>query len=154
MSVRRLAENHLQPESFAFARAKEADAKKWVKKYPKGREASAVIPLLWLAQEQEGWVSKPAIEYVAERLDMPFIRVLEVATFYTMFQLKPVGKRAHVQVCGTTPCMLRGAEDLKAVCRRKIAENQFEVTQDGHLSWEDEAVRYHDTRSLWGPLFR
>ncbi|MEO0497832.1 MAG: NADH-quinone oxidoreductase subunit NuoE [Pseudomonadota bacterium] len=137
MSNRRLAPDHVQPASFAFARGKEADAKKWIKKYPKGKQASAVIPLLWLAQEQEGWVSKPCIEHVAERLDMPFIRVLEVATFYTMFQLQPVGKRAHIQVCGTTPCMLRGAEDLKEVCRRRISPNQFEVVEDGNLSWEE-----------------
>ncbi|MEO0637571.1 MAG: NADH-quinone oxidoreductase subunit NuoE [Pseudomonadota bacterium] len=137
MSNRRLAPDHVQPDSFSFARAKEADAKKWIKKYPKGKQASAVIPLLWLAQEQEGWVSKPCIEYVAERLEMPFIRVLEVATFYTMFQLQPVGKRAHIQVCGTTPCMLRGAEDLKEVCRRRISPNQFEVVEDGNLSWEE-----------------
>ena len=78
-------------------------AKAQLKKYPKGRQASAVIPLLWRAQEQEGWVSKPAIEFVAEFLDMPEIRVLEVATFYFMFHLKPVGSKAHFQVCGTTP---------------------------------------------------
>ncbi|MEN0087164.1 MAG: NADH-quinone oxidoreductase subunit E [Pseudomonadota bacterium] len=137
MSNRRLAPDHVQPDSFAFARDKEASAKKWIKKYPKGKQASAVIPLLWLAQEQEGWVSKPCIENVAERLDMPFIRVLEVATFYTMFQLQPVGKRAHIQVCGTTPCMLRGAEDLKEVCRKRISPNQFEVVEDGNLSWEE-----------------
>ena len=83
-----------------------------IKKYPKGREQSAVIPLLMRAQEQDGWVTKAAIESVADMLDMPYIRVLEVATFYTQFQLKPVGTRAHVQVCGTTPCMLRGSEDL------------------------------------------
>ena len=89
------------------------------RKYPPGRQASAVIPLLWRAQEQDGgWLPKPAIEHVAEMLDMPQIRVLEVATFYTMFQLAPVGKKAHVQVCGTTPCLLRGADDLIEVCQR------------------------------------
>jgi NADH-quinone oxidoreductase subunit E len=137
MSNRRLAPDHVQPDSFKFSRENEASAKKWIKKYPKGKQASAVIPLLWLAQEQEGWVSKPCIEQVAERLEMPFIRVLEVATFYTMFQLQPVGKRAHIQVCGTTPCMLRGAEDLKEVCRKRISPNQFEVVEDGNLSWEE-----------------
>ena len=79
-----------------------------------------MIPLLWRAQEQnDNWVSKPVIEYVADMLDMSYIRVLEVATFYTMFQLQPVGKVAHIQVCGTTPCMLRGAEDLKKVCQNR-----------------------------------
>ncbi len=108
MSVRRL--DPVQPESFAFTPANLAWAKETIRKYPAGKQASAVIPLLWRAQEQnDGWVSKPAMEYVAEMLDMSFIRVYEVATFYTMFQLSPVGRKAHVQVCGTTPCMLRGA---------------------------------------------
>ena len=120
MSVRRLASDSVQPKSFAFARKMEPEVKRWIKKYPKGREQSAVIPLLMLAQEQEGWVSKPAIEHVGNMLGMAYIRVLEVATFYTQFQLKPVGTRAHVQVCGTTPCMLRGAEDLMHVCKSKI----------------------------------
>ena len=92
-----------------------------IAKYPEGRQASAVIPLLWRAQEQEGWVTKPAIEEIARMLGMAYIRVLEVATFYFMFQLQPVGSVAHVQVCGTTSCMICGAEDLIAVCRRKIA---------------------------------
>jgi NADH-quinone oxidoreductase subunit E len=109
----------------------------WIAKYPRGREQSAVIPLLMLAQEQEGWVTKAAIEHVAEKLGMPFIRVLEVATFYTQFQLKPVGTRAHVQVCGTTPCMLRGSEALMDVCRSKIHHDQFHANADGTLSWEE-----------------
>ena len=109
MSVRRLAEPALQPASFAFSRANAAWAKQTISKYPAGRQQSAVIPLLMRAQEQEGWVTRAAIEHVAEMLDMPLIRVLEVATFYTQYQLKPVGTKAHVQVCGTTPCMLRGA---------------------------------------------
>lgn len=137
MSVRRLAEDSVQPASFAFNRSNAAWAKKKLKDYPKGREASAVIPLLMRAQEQDGWVTKAAIEHVAEMLDMPLIRVLEVATFYTQFQLAPVGKRAHIQVCGTTPCMLRGAEDLIKVCKKKISPNPFEVTEDGNLSWEE-----------------
>ncbi len=137
MSVRRLAEDHVQPAEFAFSRANAAWAKKKLKDYPKGREASAVIPLLMRAQEQDGWVTRPAIEFVAGMLDMPLIRVLEVATFYTQFQLAPVGKRAHVQVCGTTPCMLRGAGELMDVCKKRISPNQFEVTADGNLSWEE-----------------
>jgi NADH-quinone oxidoreductase subunit E len=137
MSVRRLAEDSVQPKSFAFAKKFESQVKTWIKKYPKGREQSAVIPLLMIAQEQEGWVSKPAIEHVGTMLGMAYIRVLEVATFYTQFQLKPVGTRAHVQVCGTTPCMLRGAEDLMHVCKSKIHHDQFHVNDKGTLSWEE-----------------
>jgi NADH-quinone oxidoreductase subunit E len=137
MSVRRLAEQAVQPASFAFNRAKAGEAKTWIKKYPRGRQQSAVIPLLMLAQEQEGWVTKPAIEHIADMLEMPYIRVLEVATFYTQFQLKPVGTRAHVQVCGTTPCMLRGSEDLMDVCRSKIHHDQFHTNAAGTLSWEE-----------------
>ena len=135
MSVRRLAEE--QPGSFAFNRANAAVAKQWIGKYPKGRQQAAVIPLLMLAQDQEGWVTKPAIEAVSRMLEMPLIRVLEVATFYTQFQLKPVGTRAHVQVCGTTPCMLRGSEALMDVCRTKIHHEQFQTNEDGTLSWEE-----------------
>jgi NADH-quinone oxidoreductase subunit E len=137
MSVRRLADESVQPESFAFNREMAAQAKVWINKYPKGREQSAVIPLLMLAQEQEGWVTRAAIEHVSQMLDMPRIRVLEVATFYTQFQLKPVGTRAHVQVCGTTPCMLRGSEALMDVCRSKIHHDQFHTNADGTLSWEE-----------------
>jgi len=137
MSVRRLAEASVQPASFAFNKAFTAQAKTWIKKYPKGREQSAVIPLLMLAQEQDGWVTKAAIEHVADMLSMPYIRALEVATFYTQFQLKPVGTRAHIQVCGTTPCMLRGSEELMDVCRSKIHHDQFHTNEAGTLSWEE-----------------
>jgi len=137
MSVRRLADASVQPPAFAFNKAMAAQAKTWIKKYPKGREQSAVIPLLMLAQEQEGWVTKAAIEHVADMLEMPNIRVLEVATFYTQFQLKPVGTRAHVQVCGTTPCQLMGSEALMDVCRSKIHHEQFHTNADGTLSWEE-----------------
>ncbi|CAM5422541.1 NADH-quinone oxidoreductase subunit E [Aquamicrobium terrae] len=137
MSVRRLAEPQVQPAGFAFNKANAAAAKKWIAKYPKGREQSAIIPLLMLAQEQEGWVTKAAIEAVCDMLAMPYIRGLEVATFYTQFQLSPVGTRAHVQVCGTTPCMLRGAGDLMDVCRSKIHPEQFHTNADGTLSWEE-----------------
>lgn len=133
MSVRRLAE--VQPDSFAFAPATMETARWWMQKYPPERKASAVIPILWLVQKQEGWVSEPAIRAVAELLDMPKIRVLEVATFYTMFHLAPVGKH-HFQLCGTTPCVLRGAEDLKEVCRRRIGR-KHEVSADGLFSWEE-----------------
>lgn len=137
MSVRRLAEEAVQPASFAFTEENAAWARQAIKKYPEGRQASAVIPLLMRAQEQEGWVSRATIEYVADMLGMPYIRVLEVATFYTQFQIKPVGTRAHVQVCGTTPCMLRGAGDLMEVCRSKIHPEQLHTNADGTLSWEE-----------------
>ncbi|WP_370046420.1 MULTISPECIES: NADH-quinone oxidoreductase subunit E [Salipiger] len=126
-----------QPESFAFTQANMAWAEAQISKYPAGRQASAVIPLLWRAQEQEGWLSRPAIEAVAEMLDMAYIRVLEVATFYFMFQLQPVGSVAHVQICGTTTCMICGAEDLMAVCKDKIAPKAHEVSADGKFSWEE-----------------
>lgn len=135
MSLRRL--HHEQPESFAFTAANQKWAEAQITKYPEGRQASAVIPLLWRAQEQEGWLSKPALEYVADMLGMDYIRVLEVATFYFMFQLQPVGSLAHVQVCGTTSCMICGAEDLIAVCKTKIAKNPHEISADGKFSWEE-----------------
>jgi NADH-quinone oxidoreductase subunit E len=137
MSVRRLAEDNVQPASFAFSKENVAWAKATIKKYPKGREQSAVIPLLMRAQEQDGWVTKAAIESVADMLGMAYIRVLEVATFYTQFQLLPVGTRAHVQVCGTTPCMLRGAEDLINVCKKRIHAEPFHLNESGTLSWEE-----------------
>jgi NADH-quinone oxidoreductase subunit E len=128
---------HDQPESFAFTPANLAWAEAQITKYPAGRAQSAVIPLLWRAQEQEGWLSKPAIEAVADMLGMQYIRALEVATFYFMFQLQPVGAIAHVQVCGTTSCMICGAEDLIAVCKDKIAANAHELSADGNFSWEE-----------------
>jgi NADH-quinone oxidoreductase subunit E len=132
MSVRRLAEK--QPASFAFTPENLSWAKAQIGKYPEGRQQSAVIPILWRAQEQcGGWLPQKAIEATADLLGMARIRVLEVATFYTMFNLAPVG-RFHVQLCGTTPCMLRGSEDLKKVCRRMIGEENH-VTADGTFSW-------------------
>lgn len=132
MSVRRLAEK--QPEHFAFTPENEARCAEILKKYPEGREASAVISLLWLAQKQNNyWLPKPAIEKVAEMLGMPPIRVLEVATFYTMFNLSPVGKY-HIQMCGTTPCLLAGSGAIKDILRKRIGE-QGEVTADGTFSW-------------------
>ena len=134
MAVRRLAEPHLQPKEFTFTAENRAWADKQIEKYPVGREASAVIPLLWRAQEQAGgWLPQKAIEHVAELLGMARIRVLEVATFYTMFNLEPVGK-FYVQLCGTTPCMLRGSDELRKVCQRRIGE-QHHVTADGNFSW-------------------
>src|SRR5437899_11261798 len=108
MSVRRLAPKEMQPESFAFSEENLAFAKNEIAKYPPGRQASAAIAILWRVQEQhEGWVSEAAIRAVGDLLDMPYIRMLEIATFYTMFQLSPVGKKAHVPVCRTTPSPLR-----------------------------------------------
>ncbi|WP_425078563.1 NADH-quinone oxidoreductase subunit E [Ruegeria denitrificans] len=126
-----------QPDSFAFTAANRQWAEAQITKYPEGRQASAVIPLLWRAQEQEGWLSRPAIESVADMLGMAYIRVLEVASFYFMFQLQPVGSVAHIQVCGTTSCMICGAEDLIAVCKEKIAAKPHELSADGKLSWEE-----------------
>lgn len=126
-----------QPESFAFTPDNQKWAEAQLTKYPEGRQASAVIPLLWRAQEQEGWVTKPAIEYIADMLGMAYIRVLEVASFYFMFQLVPTGSVAHVQVCGTTSCMICGAEDLIAVCKEKIAPKPHTVSADGKFSWEE-----------------
>lgn len=128
---------HDQPESFAFTPANREWAEAQITKYPEGRAQSAVIPLLWRAQEQEGWLTRPAIEAVSDMLGMTYIRTLEVATFYFMFQLQPVGAIAHVQVCGTTSCMICGAEDLIAVCKDKIAENAHELSADGNFSWEE-----------------
>ena len=136
MAVRRLHPD--QPSSFAFSPENLDWAKQTIAKYPPGKQASAVIPLLWRAQEQHhGWLPEPAIRYVADMLGMAYIRVYEVATFYTMFQLAPVGRKAHVQVCGTTPCMLRGSEGIKEVCKRRIHEDPHHLSADGNFSWEE-----------------
>jgi NADH-quinone oxidoreductase subunit E len=134
MALRRLAAR--QPATFAFSGENLAWCDKLVARYPEGRQASAVIPMLWRAQEQEGWISEACIRWIAERLGMTYIRVYEIVTFYTMFHLAPVGK-VHVQVCGTTPCMLRGAEDLIKVCKRRMSQRAKEVTPDGLFSWEE-----------------
>src|SRR4051795_3258653 len=117
MSVRRLAPKELQPKSFAFSEENLAWAKQQIAKFPPGRQASAVIPILWRVQEQhDGWVSEAAIRAVADLLEMPYIRILAVAPLYTMGQLQTAGQKAHVQVCGTTPRRLRGAADIIEVC--------------------------------------
>jgi NADH-quinone oxidoreductase subunit E len=134
VSLRRL--NPDQPSSFSFAPENKAWAEKEISKYPPGRQASAVIALLWRGQEQEGWVSKPMIEAVARLLAMPYIRVLEVATFYTMFNLEPVGKHL-VQVCTTTPCWLAGCDEVVAVCKKRIAPEQHTISDDGIFSWTE-----------------
>ncbi|WP_022705414.1 NADH-quinone oxidoreductase subunit E [Pseudorhodobacter ferrugineus] len=126
-----------QPASFAFTPANQTWAEGQISKYPEGRQASAIIPLLWRAQEQEGWLTRPAIEHIAEMLGMAYIRALEVATFYFMFQLQPVGSIANIQICGTTSCMICGAEDLVAVCKELIAEKPHTLSADGKFSWEE-----------------
>jgi NADH-quinone oxidoreductase subunit E len=134
MSNRRLAKQ--QPESFTFSAESMALAQWWLAKYPKGREQSAVIPVLWLVQKQEGWVSEPSMRAIAKLLNMAPIRVLEVATFYTMFQLEPVGRAALIQVCGTTPCQLRGSEDIMNVCKLKIGPKD-KLSPDGLFTWQE-----------------
>lgn len=135
MMLRRIDKQ--QPKDFKFSKNNLSWAKKQIAKYPQDRQQSAVIPLLYRAQEQEGWVSKPAIEEIAKMLKMPPIRVYEVASFYFMFHLSPVGQKAHIQVCGTTPCMLRGSEKLVEICKKKISKNQKELSSNGNLSWEE-----------------
>ncbi|MFT5346326.1 MAG: NADH-quinone oxidoreductase subunit E [Dinoroseobacter sp.] len=133
--LRRLAQH--QPDSFAYTPDNLAWADGQISKYPEGRQASAIIPLLWRAQEQEGWLSRPAIEHVCDMLGLAHIRGLEVATFYFMYQLSPVGSVAHIQVCGTTSCMICGAEDLIGVCKEKIAPKSHMLSEDGKFSWEE-----------------
>ena len=134
MSVRRLAPPEQQPKDFSFSKDNLDWAKKQIAKYPEGRQQSAIIPLLWRAQEQhDGWLPEAAIRYITDMLGMAHIRGLEVATFYTMFNLVPVGK-VHVQLCGTTPCRLRGADDLEHVCRKRMGD-QMHVSEDGKFSW-------------------
>ena len=133
--LRRL--HHNQPAAFAFTPANQVWAEAQITKYPEGRQASAIIPLLWRAQEQEGWLSRPAIEHVASTLGLAYIRALEVATFYFMFQLQPVGSVAHIQVCGTLSCMICGAEDLVAVCKSRINAQAHHLSADGRFSWEE-----------------
>jgi len=134
MSARKIAPRDVQPKSFEFSAENLEWAKRQIEKYPEGRQASATIPLLWRAQEQHGgWLPEPAISYVAEFLDVAPIRVMEVATFYTMFSLSPVGKY-FIQLCGTTPCLLSGSDALIEVCKQRIGE-QNHVTKDGLFSW-------------------
>ena len=134
MSVRRLSP--VQPASFAFSADTLKKAQGWMANFPAGKQQSAVVPVLWLVQKQEGWVPEPAIRAVAELLGMPVIRVLEVATFYTMFMLEPVGTHALVQVCGTTPCQTRGSEALMDVCKRRIGP-QNHKSADGKFYWQE-----------------
>ncbi len=132
--LRRLAPPDMQPAGFAFNADNAEWAKKEISKYPQGRQASAVISLLWRGQEQEGWVTHPMVESVAGMLSMPFIRVLEVATFYTMFNLEPVGSHL-VQVCTTTPCWLAGSDAVVAACKKHIGPEPHKISADGKFTW-------------------
>ena len=134
MSVRRLAKE--QPASFAFTHESLEKVNFWLAKYPPAKKQSASIPLLWLVQKQEGWVSEPAIRLVAEMLAMPVIRVLEVATFYTMFMLEPVGSRRPDPGLRHHPCALRGANDLIAICQAEFGQKGHR-TADGLFTWEE-----------------
>ncbi len=132
MSSRRLAIS--QPDNYELSDKSKQSIKAWVKKYPKGRQRSALIPALWIAQnDNNGWLPEAALRQLGDMLDMAYIRVYEVATFYTMFNLAPVGEH-HIQLCGTTPCWLRGAEDLKEVLKKRIGPSGS-VSNDGKLSW-------------------
>jgi NADH-quinone oxidoreductase subunit E len=134
MSVRRLSPN--QPQGFTFSASTLEQVEWWINKYPENRRQSAVIPILWLIQKQEGWISEPAIAATAKLLGMAEIRVYEVATFYTMFMLEPVGSAALIQVCGTTPCMLRGSDALIQVCKDKIGPKD-RLSKDGKFMWQE-----------------
>ena len=124
-----------QPELFKFNGENLQKAKNEIKKYPSGRKASAVLALLYLVQNQnDNWIPLAAIKYVAALLDLPYIKVYEVATFYSMFNLSPVGKY-FVQVCTTTPCMIRGAKKLTEVCKKYISQNQKELSENKLCSW-------------------
>ncbi len=133
MSMKKISKN--QPETFEFNDKSMEVAKKAIANYPEGKQQSAVMALLYIAQRQNNnWIPLSAMKYIAKLLKMPYIKVYEVATFYTMYNLTPVGKY-FFQVCTTTPCMIRGAYDLVNVCKRKISENESDISKDGKLSW-------------------
>tara|TARA_Y100000590_G_scaffold182916_1_gene208422 strand:+ start:567 stop:1175 length:609 start_codon:yes stop_codon:yes gene_type:complete len=133
MSIKKISKN--QPETFKFNEKYMEAANKSIANYPEGKQQSAVMALLYIAQRQNNnWIPLSAMKYIAKLLKMPYIKVYEVATFYTMYNLAPVGKY-FFQVCTTTPCMIRGAYKLVNVCKRKISENEREISKDGKLSW-------------------
>ena len=133
MSLRRPAKN--QPENFEFNSSSLDEAKKEIAKYPEGKQQSAVMALLYIAQKQnDNWIPLSAMKYIAKFLNMPYIKVYEVATFYSMYNLSPVGKH-FIQVCTTTPCMIRGAHKLVEACKEKISENESELSNDKSCSW-------------------
>ena len=133
MSVKKIHKE--QPENFEFSDKSMKAANKIVSNYPSGKQQSAVMALLYIAQRQnDNWIPLQAMKYIAKFLDMPYIKVYEVATFYSMYNLSPVGKY-FFQVCTTTPCMLRGAYDLVKVCKNKISEKENVLSEDGKISW-------------------
>ena len=133
MSIKKISK--IQPESFEFSKENFLDAENEIKKYPRDRKASAVLALLYLVQKQnDNWIPLAAIKYVAKLLDIPYIQVYEVSTFYSMFNLTPVGKY-FVQVCTTTPCMIRGAKKIIDVCKKHISKNQNELSENKLCSW-------------------
>ena len=133
MSLRRPAKN--QPESFEFSPSSLQTVNQIISNYPKGKQQSAVMALLYIAQKQnDNWIPLSAMKYIGKFLDMPYIKVYEVATFYTMYNLAPVGKH-FIQVCTTTPCMIRGAYKLVEACKEKISENETELSSDKSCSW-------------------
>ena len=133
MSLKRPAKD--QPENFEFNTSSLKAATKIVAKYPEGKQQSAVMSLLYIAQRQnKNWIPLASMKYIAKFLSMPYIKVYEVATFYSMYNLSPVGEFFY-QVCTTTPCMLRGAYKLVDVCKKKISEDENEVSKDGKVSW-------------------
>jgi len=135
MSIKKVSET--QPESFEFSQDNLQEAENIIKKYPKNRKASAVLALLYLVQKQhDNWIPLAAIKYVAKFLEIPYIQVYEVATFYSMFNLAPVGKY-FVQVCTTTPCMIRGTNKVLDVCKKHIAKNQNELSKNKLCSWTE-----------------
>ena len=133
MSVKKISKE--QPEKFEFNATNYEIAKKILTNYPEGKQQSAVMPLLYLVQEQnENWIPLAAMKYIAKFLNMPYIKVYEVATFYSMYNLSPVGKN-FIQVCTTTPCMIRGAYKIVEACKEKISENENELSNDKQCSW-------------------
>ena len=133
MSLKKVHDN--QPNDFEFVTENLKKIEKILKKYPDKNKKSAVMPLLYLAQKQnQNWIPLAAIKYIAKYLSMPYISVYEVATFYTMYNLAPVGKH-FVQVCTTTPCLIRGADKIVKICKEKISPNESEVSKDGSCSW-------------------
>ena len=133
MSLKKISKD--QPESFEFNSKSLEAAKKIISNYPKGKQQSAVMALLYIAQRQnDNWIPLSAMKYIAKMLEMPYIKVYEVATFYTMYNLAPVGDY-FFQVCTTTPCMIRGAYKLVDVCKKKISEKESEITENGKASW-------------------
>jgi len=135
MSIKKVSET--QPESFEFSQDNLKEAENIIKKYPKNRKASAVLALLYLVQKQhDNWIPLEAIKYVAKFLEIPYIQVYEVVTFYSMFNLAPVGKY-FVQICTTTPCMIRGTNKVLDVCKKHIAKNQNELSKNKLCSWTE-----------------